>query len=175
MTQVRVTINWRLGYPRKALFRLGAQDTLLRGRLWRRRSYSNPENSVFCCPPIYNITLHSCTALSRVSPRRQACVGWCGCTTGLRARILSHIWCVRIFFKAESSLSLTSAVVLDSHRFWACSLGIYFEKTRRRRGHLALMSPRRYKQYLRRTRFSILVHGTDAEHPVLLRKCFVPW
>ncbi|KAJ6453640.1 hypothetical protein DFH09DRAFT_1117241 [Mycena vulgaris] len=33
------------------------------------------------------------------------------------------------------------------------------------------MSPRRYKQYLRRHRFSILVHGTEAEHPVHLRVC----
>ncbi|KAJ7627565.1 hypothetical protein DFH06DRAFT_729894 [Mycena polygramma] len=65
----------------------------------------------------------------------------------------------------------TFAVVLDSRRFWACSLSIYFEKTRRRRGHLALMSPRRYRQYLRRHRFSIFVHGTEAEHPVHLRVC----
>ncbi|KAJ6553899.1 hypothetical protein B0H10DRAFT_2201813 [Mycena sp. CBHHK59/15] len=63
------------------------------------------------------------------------------------------------------------AVVLDSRRFWAPSLVQYFHKTRLRRGHTALMSPRRYKNYLRTHRYSIFVHGTDETRPVHLHVC----
>ncbi|KAJ6616111.1 hypothetical protein B0H10DRAFT_2190669, partial [Mycena sp. CBHHK59/15] len=100
-------------------------------------------------------------------------------SVGVGALVVYELAFLAIFGVSESSskqrkgswLSLTSAVILDSRRFWAHSLSLYFEKTRRCRGHLALMSPRRYKQYLRRHRFSILVHGTEAEHPVHLRVC----
>ncbi|KAJ7469791.1 hypothetical protein B0H11DRAFT_2196741 [Mycena galericulata] len=63
------------------------------------------------------------------------------------------------------------AVVLDPRRFWAPSLVQYFHKIRLRRNHTALMSPRRYKNYLRTHRYSIFVHGTDETRPVHLRVC----
>lgn len=143
-------------------------------RLRHHCSYLNTENSLFCHPPIHDLTLHSCTPFSWLSPRWQACTSWCGRTSDLPACIPCHIWCVLIKAEKRICSSITPAVVLDSPQSWARSLSLYFEKTRCRRGHLALMSPRRYKQYLRRHRFTILVHGTEAEHPVHLRKCRVP-
>ncbi|KAJ7260078.1 hypothetical protein C8J57DRAFT_1233095 [Mycena rebaudengoi] len=66
---------------------------------------------------------------------------------------------------------IITTVVLDSDRFWAPSLDQYFHKTRRHRGHPALMLSQRYKNYLRTHRYSVLVHGTDEAHPVHLREC----
>ncbi|KAJ7887078.1 hypothetical protein B0H14DRAFT_3726494 [Mycena olivaceomarginata] len=61
------------------------------------------------------------------------------------------------------------AIVLCPSHFWTESLSQYLVKYRKRRGHWQLLSPRRFKQLVKYHRFSIFIHGTDAERPVHLR------
>ncbi|KAJ7818401.1 hypothetical protein B0H14DRAFT_2601282 [Mycena olivaceomarginata] len=61
------------------------------------------------------------------------------------------------------------AIVLCPSYFWTESLSQYLVKYRKRRGHWQLLSPRRFKQLVKYHRFSIFIHGTDAERPVHLR------
>ncbi|KAJ7815697.1 hypothetical protein B0H14DRAFT_2603239 [Mycena olivaceomarginata] len=60
-------------------------------------------------------------------------------------------------------------IVLCPSSFWTESLSQYLVKYRKRRGHWQLLSPRRFKQLVKYHRFSIFIHGTDAERPVHLR------
>ncbi|KAJ7882733.1 hypothetical protein B0H14DRAFT_2565127 [Mycena olivaceomarginata] len=60
-------------------------------------------------------------------------------------------------------------IVLCPSSFWTESLSQYLVKYRKRRGHWQLLSPRRFKQLVKYHRFSIFIHGTDAERPVHLQ------